>query len=117
MKIPLFVHGAKLARRSEGYYQEAAGKPTVFKFEASNVVAELVSFGDTSPFHDLPDGATVYVEIGVDLATAQREVARAAEEFVKHRKRPKFVKIPPTAPQEENNRPDWWGKCRCYRPG
>lgn len=80
-KIGLFVHGAKLARRH--------GTPTTFEFEATNLSVQLHGRGDTSPFHDLPDGALVYVEIGVD-EFSQPAVKEAAEAFVRHGRRPKF---------------------------
>jgi len=88
--IGLFRHAAKLAQRSLGQPAPALGVPTIFTFEATDLAVQLSSFGETSPFHDLPDGATVYVEIGVNAEFTQPEVQKAAEEFVRHGRRPKF---------------------------
>jgi hypothetical protein len=89
----LFRHGAVLARRSQGQRVPACGVPTIFEFEATALEVKLHSFGDTSPFHDLPDGAHVYVEIGVDMdwvRDKQPDVAKAVEDFERHGRRPKF---------------------------
>jgi len=91
--VGLFRHGAKLVRRSQGPRVEACGVPTIFEFEATNLEVKLHSFGETSPFHDLPDGAGVYVEVGVDMdwvRDKQPDVAKAVEDFVRHGRRPKF---------------------------
>jgi hypothetical protein len=108
--IGLFRHAARLTRREHGY-------PTIFTFEATNLAVQLSSFGETSPFHDLPDGATVYVEVGVDTEFAQPEVKRAAEEFVRHGRRPKFG--PPIVNADDTSLPgDPYPNCDgCQRLG
>lgn len=90
--ISLFRHAAQLTRRAQGHRVPAGGVPTVFTFEATNLSVQLTSSGETSPFHDLPDGAVAYVEIGVDVESpfTCSEVKQAVGEFVRHGRRPKF---------------------------
>ena len=90
----LFVHAARLVSRRH------LGLLTVFRFEATDLTVELTR-GDTSPFHDLPNGATVNVLINVDMERAKtREpvVFRAVREFERHGRRPKFG---PPLPSED----------------
>jgi len=87
--IALFRHPARLVRRAPGDLHRLPSA-TIFEFETTHLAVQLSSFGETSPFHDLPDSATVYVEIGVDAEFTQPEVKKVAEEFVRHGRRPKF---------------------------
>jgi hypothetical protein len=58
-KTGLFRHAAKLAQRAQDRGD------TIFVFEATHLEVKLRT-SSTSPFHNLSDGAVVYVEIGVD---------------------------------------------------
>lgn len=80
--VGLFRHGAGLSRPH-------GAAPGVMFFNATGMSLQLVA-SDTSPFHDLPDGAQCYVEIGVDLDCVADDVKRPVEEFVRHGRRPKF---------------------------
>lgn len=88
--IGLYRHAARLERRAQGAYVIACGHPTVFDFRSTDVAVTLNSFGDTSPFHDLPDGVGVYIEIGVETDEAPPEIKAIVDDFIKHGRRKKF---------------------------